>query len=268
MHPVAIVQARMESTRLPGKVLKLILGRPMLEHIVQRLHWVPGVSEVVVATSDQPGDEPIRSFCRKGGIAWFAGSQSDVLDRFYQASVQYEGDPLIRITGDCPLVDPEVVGRLLQLYQTGNYDHVGVATGAGAVFLDGGRFPDGLDAECFSFAALQRAWREAIEPTDREHVTPYIWRVRDRFRLGWLRADKDYSHLRWTVDNEADLQLVSRVYEALYREDRPFLMSDILHYFTNHPELAEVNKHFVGQEGYLELWKPERQSEVQDKGTR
>jgi len=258
MRPVAIIQARMGSTRLPGKVLKPILGRPMLWYIVQRIRYVPDVVEVVVATSEQPGDEPIRDFCREYGIASFAGSESDVLDRFYQAAIQYRGDPLFRITGDCPFVDPEVVARLLELYKTGCYDHVGVATGAGAIFLDGGRFPDGLDAECFSFATLERAWREATAPSDREHVTPYNWRVPGRFRVGTLKAEKDYSKLRWTVDNEADFQLVSRIYEALYQEDKPFLMADILNYLVQHPELVKMNQDFIGKEGYREIWEPEK----------
>lgn len=268
MRIVAIIQARMGSTRLPGKVLKPILGRPMLWHIVQRVRWVTGVVEVVVATSDQPGDNPIQRFCREYGIASFAGSENDVLDRFYHTAVKYEGDPLIRITGDCPFVDPGVVGRLLELYGTGRYDHVGVATGAGAIFLDGGRFPDGLDAECFSFAVLERAWRGATEPSDREHVTPYMWRAPGQFRVGTLKSEKDYSHLRWTVDNESDFQLVSQAYEALYQEDKPFLMADILRYLASHPELAEINESFVGQEGYLEVWRLAEQSESVNKGTK
>jgi spore coat polysaccharide biosynthesis protein SpsF len=254
-RPCAIIQARMGSTRLPGKVLKPILGRPMLWYVVQRVRWAPGVTEVVVATSDQPNDEPVRSFCEENGIAVFAGSESDVLDRFYQAAVQYAGDPLIRVTGDCPFVDPQLIGRVLELFATGEYDHVGVATGAGTIFLEGGRFPDGLDAECFRFTALERAWREATELSDREHVTPYIWRVPGRFRLGLLKAEEDYSQLRWTVDNEADFALVAQAYEALYREDRPFLMADILRYLAEHPELAATNQAFIGQEGYLEVWR-------------
>lgn len=254
MRPVAIIQARMGSTRLPGKVLKSIQGRPMLWYIVQRMRWVPSVIEVVVATSDQLGDKPIQRFCQEHGIALFVGSEDDVLDRFYQAAIRYRGDPLIRITADCPFVDPELVGRLLELYRSGRYDHVSVATGAGALFLDDGRFPDGLDAECFSFEALERAWREATEPSDREHVTPYIWRVPRRFQLGMLKAERDYSDLRWTVDSEADFQLVSQVYEALFREDKPFLMADILNYLAQHPELARMNQDLIGKEGYRELW--------------
>jgi len=254
MRPLVIIQARMGSTRLPGKVLKPILGRPMLWHIVRRMRYVPGVADVVVATSDKPGDKLIHRFCRENGIAFFAGSETDVLDRFYRTAAKYNGDPLIRITGDCPFADPEIVAKLLRFYESGCYDFVGVATGAGAIFLDNGRFPDGLDAECFSFAALELAWREATDLLDREHVTPYIWRNKQLFRCGTLDSEHDYSNLRWTVDHEADFQLVSRVYEELYREDKPFLMNDILCYMARHPELAKSNQAFIGKEGYLKFW--------------
>lgn len=256
MRPVAIVQARMGSTRLPGKVLKPILGRPMLGHIVRRLGYVPGLAGLVVATSDRPGDEPVRAFCRENDISVFAGSEEDVLDRFYRAAGQANGDPLLRITGDCPFVDPDLVGRLIGMYGAGGYDHVAVATGAGALHLAGGRYPDGLDAECFGFSALARAWREATEQSDREHVTPYIWRNKALFRCGHLAAEKDWSHLRWTVDNEADFAMVRKVYEALYREEAPFLMADILAFLDDHPELSESNRGFIGKEGYAEVWRP------------
>jgi len=266
MRPVAIIQARMGSSRLPGKVLRPICGRPMLWHIVRRLRCVPLLSEVIVATSDQVGDEPIRGFCRENGIEVFAGSERDVLDRFYQAAVHSGGDPLIRVTGDCPFVDPDLVGRLLDHYGGGGYDHFAVATGAGAIFLAGGRFPDGLDAECFSFASLERAWREATDPADREHVTPYIWRNKSLFRCGHLTGEKDYSSCRWTVDNEADFRLVEGIYGELYREDRPFLMEDILRFLSDHPDLASLNREFIGKEGYEELWKTNRKPGIQGKG--
>jgi len=250
----------MGSTRLPGKVLLPILGKPMLWHIVQRLRWVRQLSEVVVATTLQPGDHVILNFCNQDGIASFAGEENDVLDRFYQAAVHYQGDPIVRITGDCPLVDPEIVGRLLELYGTGRYDHVGVATGAGALFLEGQRFPNGLDAECFSFGSLERAWREATHSADREHVTPYMWRNEKLFRCGHLMSDRDCSNLRWTVDNEADFRLISRIYEALYQENKPFLMADILSFLNKHPELNGMNQSSVGQEGYLEIWQVDQPS--------
>ena len=254
MNAVVIIQARMGSTRLPGKVLMEILGKPMLGHIIERVRMAAGVKSVLVATSDQPADEPVRSFCAGQGIPVFSGSENDVLDRFYRAAIHSGADPVIRITGDCPLADPGVIGRLLELYSSGSYDHVGVATGAGAIFLERGRFPDGLDAECFSFATLERAWREATLPADREHVTPYIWRNKELFRCGSLPAEGDYSQMRWTVDNACDFDFISRVYEGLYRTDKPFLMADVLRYVTAHPELSQLNRDFIGQEGYRELW--------------
>lgn len=254
MNAIAIIQARMGSTRLPGKVLLEILGTPMLGHIVERVSLAPGVAGVVVATSDQPADAPIRAFCRERSIVFFAGSEQDVLDRFYRAAADNSADPVIRITGDCPFADPGVIGRLLALYGSGGYDHVGVATGAGAIFLEGGRFPDGLDAECFSFAALKRAWREATLPADREHVTPYIWRNKDLFRCGNLLADGDFSSMRWTVDNSADFEFATGVYAGLYRPGKPFCMTEVLDYVLAHPELAELNRSFIGQEGYRKLW--------------
>jgi len=177
------------------------------------------------------------------------------LDRFYKAAVKYKGDPIIRITGDCPFVDPEIISKLINMYKTGCYDHVGVATGAGAIFLEGGRYPDGMDAECFSLSALEKAWKEATDHQDREHVTPYIWRNKQIFRCGVLLSPEDYSHLRWTVDHDADFQLVSAIYNALYKENSPFLMSDILNYLVCHSELATVNHEHIGKEEYLELWK-------------
>src|SRR5438034_3327579 len=224
----AIVQARMGSTRLPGKVLRTLAGRPMLARIVDRLRACPAIAKVVVATSDRDGDEPIRQLCAAQQIDCFAGSEHDVLDRFYRAAVMFQGDPLIRITADCPLVDPRLLVKLIALFQEGEYDYVGVATGAGALFLGQGRYPDGLDAECFTLAALERAWREATSPQDREHVTPYIWRHKELFRCGQLMSPVDCSRLRWTVDNEADFELIARIYEALDGEDGAFGMEDVL----------------------------------------
>jgi spore coat polysaccharide biosynthesis protein SpsF len=250
----AIIQARMGSTRLPGKVLRPLAGRPMLARIVERVRACPAIAAVVVATSDREGDEPIRRLCAAERFDCFAGSELDVLDRFYQAAAARQGDPLVRITADCPLVDPGLLTRLLALFAGGEYDHVGVATGAGALFLGQGRYPDGLDTECFSFAALERAWREADSPQDREHVTPYLWRHPDRFRCGHLLSPVDYSRLRWTVDTEADFDLIARIYDALGRDDRAFGMEDVLRYLAAHPELAATNEAFIGKEGYLDVW--------------
>ena len=244
----------MGSTRLPGKVLRPLAGAPTLVRIVERVRACPSIAKVVVATSDRDADGPIRELCENEAIEWFAGSEHDVLDRFHQAAARVHGDPLIRITADCPLVDPGLLAKLIALFEGGEYDHVGVATGAGALFLGQGRYPDGLDAECFSVAALERAWREATSAPDREHVTPYIWRHKDLFRCGQLTSPVDYSQLRWTIDNEADYVLIAQIYAALHRPDRAFGLDEVLRYLAAHPELAVANEAFVGKEGYREVW--------------
>src|SRR5712692_3448246 len=246
----------MGSTRLPGKVMKPLVGQPMLWHIVDRLARAPAVARVTVATSDHARDEPVRAFCRGAGIGVFAGDERDVLDRYYRAACAFSADPVIRVTADCPFVDPELVGRVLAKYLEGGYDHVAAATGAVAWQFQGPRYPDGLDTECFSFAALERAHREATETSDREHVTPYLYRVGGRFRLGLVVPAEDHGDLRWTVDHAADFAVVEKVYEALYRQQRPFAMQDILAFFRAHPELAAVNREFAGQEGYDKVWNP------------
>lgn len=250
MTAVALVQARMSSTRLPGKVLMDICGRPVLRRVVDRVRRAPGIAAVVVVTTTEPGDEAIRSYCREEGIPCFAGSEHDVLDRYHRAAVAYEADPVVRITADCPLVDPAVVGRLLDLYGSRSYDYVGVAAGAGAIHLDSGRFPDGLDAECFSFEALVRASHAATAPPDREHVTPYIWRNRGLFRVGTLFAEGDWGHLRVTLDTEADLELVRRIYGALADPS----LEQVLAYLDENPDAVELNAHHAHPAGYRDLW--------------
>jgi len=257
MRPVVIIQARMGSSRLPGKVLMPILDKPMLWHIVDRLRSRAELADIVVATSTEAGDLAIVEFCRKWEISCFAGSESDVLDRFYQAALKFGGDPIFRITGDCPLVDPHLIGRLFKLYQTRDYDHVGIACGAGAIFLEEGRFPDGLDAECFSFAALEETWKNADPSSDREHVTPYMWRVPGRFRLGFLKSGKDYSTYRWTVDNQADLEVVRAIFEALYVPGSPFGHEAVIDFLRQRPDLCKLNSSFLGQEDYESVWSPE-----------
>ena len=251
---VAIVQARMGSTRLPGKVMRPILGHPMLWHVVQRVGQTSGVDKLVVATSDRPSDEPIRHFCRDSHIAYTAGSEQDVLDRFYQTACTHRGDPVLRVTADCSFVDPRLIGSLLELFRSAPYDHVGVATGAGVLHSEQSRFPDGLDTECFSFDALRRTWSEATRPSDREHVTPYMWRVPGRFRNGALFPHRNYYQHRWTVDTESDFDLVSRVYQVLYREDQSFSMDEILDYLSQHPEVALLNQDLIGAEQYQSVW--------------
>jgi spore coat polysaccharide biosynthesis protein SpsF len=253
MKMLAIIQARLGSSRLPGKVLQPILGKPMLWHIVDRLSQTPSIEEIVVAVPSGPKDEPLRRFCKQEGIPLFEGSEHDVLDRYYQAAKLHGGDPILRITADCPLVDPLLIQELCELYQSGKYDHVGVATGAGAENLRVGRFPDGLDGECFSFSALERAWTEATDPRDREHVTRYMWSNRQLFRCGDIKSKQPYPSLRLTVDTREDFLLVTKIYEALYSPAKPFLLDQVIDLLKQNPNLCEINRNLTEQSNYTKI---------------
>ena len=253
MKTLAIIQARMGSSRLPGKVMRPILGKPMLWHIVNRVRLTPSIAEVVVAVPDDAANDILRKFCRDEGIKWFAGSENDVLDRFYKTALEYKGDPIIRITADCPLADPQLIDELVEMFKTGLYDHVGVAAGAGAERFPEGRFPDGLDAECFSFAALERAWKEATDLRDREHVTRYLWNNRQLFRCGDLKSKQNYPGIRLTVDHADDFQLISKIYESLYQSYKPFLLDQVIEFLDNNPDLLELNRSIAQTHSYRDV---------------
>jgi len=252
-RPVIIIQARMHSTRLPGKVLLPLCGKPMLWHIVQRCRAVPGIAEVVVATTDQPHDQAIRTYCTANGIPWHGGSEPDVLDRYYQAAISYEADPVVRVTGDCAMIDPGVIAQVLRMHQQDSFDLVGAATGAGALRDTGYHFPDGIDVECFTFACLERLWCETHAPQDREHVSTYALRNSDLFDIGRVYAPAEYGVHRWVVDHPEDYALVRAVYAALWRPGSHFTMGEVLAYLAAHPDVYALNRQHVGQEGYAAL---------------
>jgi len=236
----AIVQARMGSTRLPGKVMMDVLGRPLLARVIERAQAIPGVERVILATTADPRDQPLIALAGARGIAAFAGSEDDVLDRYYQAARQFEVEVVVRITADCPLLDPGVSGAVLARFLRGDVDY--------ASNTHPPTFPDGLDTEVFSFAALARAWRDASLPSEREHVTAYLWKNPDRFRLANVSNNADLSAERWTVDEAQDLEFVRAIYAALGQP--VFGMADVLHVLEQHPELRELNSALKRNAGY------------------
>jgi len=237
---VAIIQARMGSTRLPGKVLKDLCGRTVLWHVVKRARLVRGIDTVVVATTTSPEDDKIAEWCGGEGVVVFRGSSEDVLDRYYRAALEYGAATVVRITSDCPLVDPGLVNKAIDKFQEGGFDHVSV----------GGSYPDGLDAEVFSLAALESAWKEARLGSEREHVTPFIWKQPERFRLYSLSAAEDYSEMRWTIDDERDLRFLRALCTGLRCSENPVGMQEILDYLKANPELLKINAGIVRNEGY------------------
>ena len=242
MKTLAVIQARFGSTRLPGKVLAEIAGEPMLAHVVRRVRRAATIDEVVVATSTAPADDAVADFCAAQRIACFRGDEQDVLDRFYQAASQHGAEAVVRITGDCPLIDPAVIDRVVTALQNEECDY---ATNTLRY-----TFPDGLDVEAFTFAALAEAWREARKPAEREHVTPYL-RSAPQFRTANVEHTTDLSPrgLRWTVDEPQDLEFVRAVVAELAPTPE-FTLQDVLDLLARQPHLGELQGGAIMNEGY------------------
>jgi spore coat polysaccharide biosynthesis protein SpsF len=237
---LAILQARMTSTRLPGKVLKDILGKPMLVRQLERVRRSQRIDKLVVATSTDQSDSAITELCAFEGVDCFRGNLSDVLDRYYQCTKQYPPSLIVRLTGDCPLADSEIIDSAIDLHERERNDYTSTTLQPS--------FPDGLDVEVVTPSALEVAWKEAVEPFEREHVMPFIWRRPERFKLGQFRNAQDYSQLRWTVDRPEDLELVLAVYRTLYPHNQQFGWRDVLALVTAQPDLTKLNSHIVRNE--------------------
>jgi spore coat polysaccharide biosynthesis protein SpsF (cytidylyltransferase family) len=234
MRTVAVVQARMGSTRLPGKSLAPVAGRPLLALLLERLARA-ALDDVVVATSTLPGDDVVAAAAAAAGVRAVRGSERDVLDRFHAAARALDADVVVRVTADCPLLDPALVDRLVALRTAEGLDYAALPTGDPSTWPGLLRWPDGLDAEAMTRATLQAAWEEAIEPYDREHVTLFIKARPGRFAAGWLEPDEDLGHERWTVDHPADLAFVRRVVERM--EGTAFGYADVLALLARDPGL-------------------------------
>jgi spore coat polysaccharide biosynthesis protein SpsF len=239
----ALLQARMTSSRLPAKVLKPILGEPMLARQIERVKRARRIDRLIVATSDDPADDPIEALSREAGIDCHRGSLNDVLDRMMKAARTCSPDWVVRLTGDCPLADAGVIDAAIALALEGGYDYVTNAVEP--------TFPDGLDVEVVRADVLETAWREAVLTSEREHVTPFIHKRPQRFKIGHLRHDVDLSHLRWTVDEPDDFELVTRIYERLYLQNPAFAWGEVLELIEREPELANYNTSHIRNEGYL-----------------
>jgi spore coat polysaccharide biosynthesis protein SpsF len=253
VRPVAFVEARMGSTELPGRALLPILGRPLLWHVVDRVRQATKIAEVVVVTTDSPRDMPIRSYCRRQGIEVYAGSERDATDRLYRAAIHYRANPIVRLEAEAAFVDPAVVDKLLALYSDGEFDYARIATGAGSIFLEGGRYPEGMGAQVMGLHALERTWAEATDPADRGAVTAFVERAVGRFRVGTLRAEQNLSHLRLTIENESDLELARQVYGRLASSQRAFTLEETLAFLDGRPELLGLARRFAGAEAFQQL---------------
>lgn len=238
---LAIVQARASSSRLPAKVLRPILGRPMLSRQLERLRRCRRIGKLLVATSDDSSDQPIADLCAAESVACFRGSLDDVLDRYYQAAKPFLPTHVVRLTGDCPLADPELIDKVIEFCLQGGYDFVSNAIEP--------TFPDGLDAAMFRFQLLEQAWQEAQLPSEREHLTLFMRHHPERYKIGSYKGSPDRSHMRWTVDEPADFAFVSAIYERLYPGKPDFGSQDIYRLLDAEPELLRLNGGIGRNEG-------------------
>jgi spore coat polysaccharide biosynthesis protein SpsF (cytidylyltransferase family) len=236
VNTVAIIQARMGSTRLPGKVLLDLGGATVLARVVRRLERSQQVAKVVVATTSLPADDEIVTECERLQVPSFRGSEGDVLDRYYQAARLYSTDAVVRITSDCPVIDPTLVDQTIRVFKDKRADYASNVLPR--------IYPRGLDTEVFTSAALERAWREAREPHEREHVTPYLYEHPEAFRLASVSGDVNYSQYRWTVDTPGDLSLLRALYSRFNNRD-DFHWQDVIALMEREPELADLNSHVL-----------------------
>ena len=242
MKTVVIVQARMASTRLPGKVLKEVLDKPLLEYQIERLRRVKSADQIVVATTLNDKDRAIVQFCERLSLPCFRGAEEDVLSRYHAAATVFNADVVVRVTSDCPIIDPDIVERVLLYYHENatELDYVSNCLTR--------TYPRGMDTEVFPFRILEDAFLEATEPVDREHVTPFVYRQMQRFRLANVSYHKDLSCHRWTVDTGEDFALIQRIIESLYLRIPAFRMEDVLDLFDRDASLFQINAHVAQKE--------------------
>lgn len=237
MRIEAFIQARMGSTRLPGKVLKEVLGRPLLDYLVERVAQASEIAEIVILTTTKAADDPIALFCQEKNLPCFRGSEEDVLERYYQCALQRKPDGVVRITADCPVIDPEVIDQVVAVFRESWPALDYVSNGLERTF------PRGLDVEVFSYEALEIAYLNGKLPEEREHVTPFIYRHPELFNFKNVSLSPSMAQHRWTVDTPEDFELIKLLIEHLYPEKTKFRLKDMLELISRHPEWSKLNAH-------------------------
>lgn len=254
----AVIQARLGSTRLPGKTMMVIENAPLLGHLVNRIKATTYVNDIIIATTVNKRDDAIVEFAGNNNLKFYRGSEEDVLDRFYNTCVEFSVDTIVRVTPDCPLLDPQVVDLVVSAYIEGNYDYVS------NVIIP--TFPDGLDTEVFSFQSLKKAWHEAELLSEREHVTAYIVKHPDKFRIFNVKRDgEDISWMRWTVDTQKDFEFIREMFSNISIKEDMFYLEDVLDVLNRKPELLKMNADIMRNEGYLKSLQKDKEPPVKAK---
>lgn len=242
MKTVAIIQARMGSTRLPGKIMRRVCGKSILAHVIERVKDSESLDDIIVATTTNVSDDEIVAECEKNDWHFFRGSESHVLERYYKAASSYHADVIVRITSDCPLFDPQILSEMLHFFRNQ------IDTGKNLDYLSNvivRTFPRGLDAEIFTFAALEKAYQNASTDQDREHVTSYIYKNPELFVMDNFKSERNLSEYRWTLDVEEDFRLIEAIYSDLYKKNKLFTTQEVLDLLKEKPELMKLNQHVL-----------------------
>jgi spore coat polysaccharide biosynthesis protein SpsF len=244
---LAILQARVGSSRLHGKVLKEVLGKPLIQYEIERIKRSKKIDKLVLATSDREEDKQLTSVAGNSEIESFPGSENDVLDRYYQCARLYNPDAVVRLTGDMPIHDPDVIDKVITIYEQNQVDYVSNTYETS--------YPDGLDTEVMEMSALEMAYKEATLPSEREHVTPYIYNNANSygkrlFKMLVVKNGVDFSHLRWTIDEEADFLLIKEIIKELYPSNPCFTWMDVISLLAKRPELLNINNKIERNEGF------------------
>ena len=239
INKVAIIQARMGSTRLPRKVLRKIDNVPLLKFQIDRINQSKLIDKIIVATSNSKNDDIIAKFCKVNGVVCFRGSEDNVLDRYYKCAKKYKADIIIRICADNPLIDPIIIDKVIQFYHDSEVDYV-----ANGIPPETNRYPDGSDLEVFSMKALERTYLEANDPHDQEHVTFYIWKYNNGFSTAQLYHEHDWSEYRFTVDYPDDFEVVEYVIQELNKRNSFGHLNEIVEIIESNPEIKKKNSHY------------------------
>lgn len=247
MFKLGVIQARMNSKRLPGKVLADIVGKPLLWHIVNRLKFSRLLDKVVVATSVNPQDDSIERVCKECGIEIYRGSEEDLIDRFYQTSKKYKAQVVVRITGDCAVVDPRWVDKVLSFFisHIGEYEYVSNSRPISTL-------PHGLEIEAMDASLLEKLWIEIKDPFRREWFTTVIFENPQKYKIYCLKNEEDLSWMRLVVDYPEDLELIRYIYKNLYSPDKCFYLQDILNLYSKNPHIFKINQKYRRDEQYFE----------------
>ena len=240
MNPRAIIQVRTGSSRLPGKILEKLNGITVLECFFEQLKYSQSINDPIIATTLNPRDDIILDFAKEKHIEVFRGSETDVIDRFYKCAQEFSIKDIVRMTPDCPFIDPSVIDKIINFYVNNKFDFVSNSLER--------TFPYGNDVEVFSFTALETSWKNSKKPSEREHVTPFIYNNPNMFSIAQIKNSEDLTHFHWTLDRKEDLMFIQAVYKQIHK--KPILIEDILQILKKNPELLEINENTISDEGY------------------